>query len=112
MNPIPPTPVDESMLRWRVQSFSNRKDNRQPMEYLVELKNEYGLNNCTCEDFQFRVAPDYACAIRSGIPYDMIDIGQCKHIKLCKERFTEIMLEGMLQREKQQSGIKTVRDHK
>ena len=86
-------PVDESMLRWKVCSLSSRRSNAgDPFEYFVELHNENGLNNCTCEHFQKRLKPHYTTAMISGVPNDKIKKLKCKHIRLAEESFKEIML--------------------
>lgn len=105
MNPPEPVPLDESLLRWRVWSFTNRREKRELKDYQVILKDHNGLNDCECEHFQMRLKPYYNAAIRASIPYEIIELERCKHIKLAEEYFGRIMLQAMFEREKKQSII-------
>ena len=98
-SPPDPQPIDESLLRWKVWSFTNRREKDELLEYLVELKTEHGFPNCSCPHFQNRIKPKYAQAVVSGIPYADIERVTCKHIKLAEEHFKTLMLEAMYKRE-------------
>ena len=96
-----PIPIEGSdLLRWRVFSFSNRREDDQLIEYLVELRTEHGLNSCQCPHFQNRLKKYYNIAISSGIPYEKIDLIYCKHLKLAQDEFTKSMIEATFQRSK------------
>jgi len=96
-----PEPTSEDLLQWRVWSFTGRKEKQQLVEYFVELQTMDGLNNCTCPDFQTRKKPHYNTAIRAGVPFDMIELRYCKHLKLCKELFADLMIKAIFVRSKQ-----------
>lgn len=109
MKPPDPKEVDESELRWIVWSFTNRREEGELKPYLVELRTETGLNKCECEHFQNRIQPHYAYAIKSGVPYDKIELQECKHLRLAREhlgiKYSHNLIEAAYQREKENSGI-------
>jgi len=73
----------DNVLRWRVQSLS-----RPDIEHLVDLGAWTGNGSCSCEHFEFRLAP----ALREGAPRGT-KATRCGHIVVAREAFTNHMVQ-------------------
>lgn len=73
-------PAGDSM-RWIVTSAS-----RPEIEHLVQLDAFGGIGECSCEHFQFRIAPDLREGRRAGAT-------RCTHITVAREAYTDAMIQ-------------------
>ena len=74
----------DNPLRWVVTSRS-----RPDVEHLVDLAAFGGIGNCSCEHFQFRIAPDLRDGRRLGAR-------RCSHILVARNAFTDQMIQTMV----------------
>ncbi len=73
-------PHPDGALRWIVTSRS-----RPDIEHLVDLDGFGGIGRCSCEHFEFRIAPD----LRDG---RRIGAHRCSHILTARNAFTDAMI--------------------
>jgi hypothetical protein len=78
-------PHPDGALRWVVTSRS-----RPEIEHLVELDGFGGVGRCSCEHFEFRIAPD----LREG---RRVGAHRCSHILAARNAFTDAMIQALLQ---------------
>ena len=104
-----PESIDESELRWRVWSFSGRKEEGTLKEYLVELRTEKGLNKCSCEHFQCRIQPTYNSLINHGLHASEIKLEECKHLRAARTQlgmlYSYDLIDAAYDREKALAGL-------
>lgn len=98
----PPEPkcISDDLWRWCVYSFTNAREKGELKEYLVELRTEHGLNNCSCPHFQNRLLQHYTIPLKSGVPIKDIkeNLQYCKHLILAEKAWTKLMMEAMMKR--------------
>lgn len=73
----------DNVLRWRVESLTRPGE----IEHLVDLSAWCGNGACSCEHFEFRLAPLLRDGITGGQPT------RCGHILVAREAFTNHMLQ-------------------
>jgi hypothetical protein len=76
--------IGDNPLRWGVTSRS-----RPEITHLVELDAFGGIGTCSCEHFQFRIAPD----LREG---QRIGSSRCSHILVARAAFTDAMIQTLI----------------
>lgn len=74
----------DSILRWIVTSRT-----RPEIEHLVELDAFGGNGRCSCEHFEFRIAPD----LRDGRRRQ--GATRCSHLLVARAAFTDAMIAGI-----------------
>lgn len=80
----------DHVLRWRVRSHT-----RPEIEHVVDLDAFAGNGACSCEHFEFRLAP----LIRDGITGGKAT--RCGHIMVAREAFANHMIQILGAREKE-----------
>lgn len=73
----------DNVLRWRVGSLTRPGE----IEHVVDLATFHGNGSCSCEHFEFRLAPLLRDGITGGKPT------RCGHILVAREAFTNHMLQ-------------------
>lgn len=73
----------DHVLRWRVKSLS-----RPDIEHVVDLDSWAGNGACSCEHFEFRLAP----LLRDGAPRGG-SATRCGHILVARDAFTNHMVQ-------------------
>lgn len=93
MSELEARPHPDGVLRWIVTSRS-----RPEIEHLVELDAFGGIGHCSCEHFQFRIAPDLRDGRRrrGGT--------RCSHILTARNAFTDAMIQTLVGVKRQNQG--------
>lgn len=76
--------VRDGPLVWTVSSRS-----RPEIQHLVDLEAFGGIGTCSCEHFQFRIAPDLREGRREGAR-------RCGHILVARAAFTDAMIQTLV----------------
>lgn len=76
-------PHPDGALRWIVTSRT-----RPEIEHLVDLDSFAGVGRCSCEHFEFRIAP----GLREG---HRIGAHRCSHILVARNAFTDAMVQSL-----------------
>lgn len=76
-------PHPDGALRWIVTSRT-----RPEIEHLVDLDAFSGVGKCSCEHFEFRIAP----GLRDG---HRIGAHRCSHILVARNCFTDAMIQSL-----------------
>lgn len=74
----------DSALRWIVTSRS-----RPEIEHVVDLAAFSGVGSCSCEHFQFRIAPELRLGTRKGSR-------RCGHILTARNAFADAMIQTLV----------------
>ncbi len=77
-------PHPDGALRWIVTSRT-----RPEIEHLVDLDGFGGIGRCSCEHFEFRIAPDLRDGNRSGKAH------RCSHILAARNAFCDAMIQSL-----------------
>ena len=80
--------MHDGPLRWRVTSKT-----RPDVEHVVDLAGFGGIGSCSCEHFQFRIAPELREGKRFGAK-------RCSHIIVAREAFCDAFVQVLIQRQK------------
>lgn len=78
-------PHPDGALRWIVTSRT-----RPEIEHLVDLDSFAGVGRCSCEHFEFRIAPD----LREG---RRVGSHRCSHILAARNAFCDAMIQSLHQ---------------
>ena len=73
------TPIEGETFRFHVQSLT-----RPDIKHLVDFEGYNGIGRCSCENFQYRLAPELDRFSRSKMPdpaSDEADEYRCAHLK-------------------------------
>ena len=77
--------IQGEVCRYHVSS-----DSDPSVTYMVDLLEHHPLGSCSCRDWVTRRLPDFR---RNGTTTT------CKHVRACREHFTNDVLESMLEQE-------------
>jgi hypothetical protein len=88
-------PHPDGALRWIVTSRS-----RPDIEHLVELAAFGGIGRCSCEHFEFRIAPD----LRNG---RRVGAHRCSHILAARNAFTDAMIQTLVRMKQERTATAT-----
>lgn len=85
----------DGVLRWIVTSRT-----RPEIEHLVDLDAFGGVGRCSCEHFEFRIAP----GLRDG---QRIGAHRCSHILVARGAFTDAMIQSLVKIRRERAGSET-----
>ncbi len=70
--------------RWHVKS-----DTRPDIVHLVDVLENNGFGQCSCEHHQFRIQPEIDGGRVAGL-------ARCKHLEMSREAFADFMIQRLL----------------